>query len=106
MLFRFKMVFFILTLKESLIVLIFDVKFFIVLFCPRFLFNNKHLRQYLKFLTGNTDNTTVPAILLSVFTLLLTIPVGTLHVSVVVILPDGVVISGFGFVVVSFGVGA
>ena len=73
LLFRFKMVFFILTLKESLIVLIFDVKFFIVLFCPRFLFNNKHLWQYLKFLTGNTDNTTVPAILLSVFTLLLTI---------------------------------
>ena len=56
----------------------------------------------MKFLTGNTDNTTVPAILLSVFTLLLIIPVGTLHGSVfVVILPDGVVISGFGFVVVS-----
>ena len=55
----------------------------------------------MKFLTGNTDNTTVPAILLSVFTLLLTIPVGTLHGSAVVILPDGVVISGFGFVVVS-----
>ena len=102
LLFRFKMVFFVLTLKENLIVLIFDAKFFIVLFCPRFLFNHKHLWQYLKFLAGNTDNTTVPAILLSVFTLLLIIPVGTLHGSVfVVILPDGVVISGFGLVVVS-----
>ena len=49
----------------------------------------------MKFLAGNTDNTTVPAILLSVFTLLLIIPVGTLHGSVFV------VISGFGFVVVS-----